>query len=190
MKRKVRFTARPVIAPVVGAVSAFLLVPLAGWDQIATSLLVILSVATAAIMVRLARPLPFTNPAPFEPEELADIGKAMLQIAKALRLLVYICLLTMAAVVIIPKPSLPASTAPLLMEVSQRFGSATIGALVAFVLARLSQVVESDISLINLQSELLQRSSRRAKGKREADAMQPADAPIAGATTFGKSLHS
>lgn len=190
MSGKLSLTWRPIVAPLLGGAASAFFIPLAVWSGITTGLLVVLSVSTAAILVRLARPIPFTNPSQFLPQELDKLSTAMRSISRSLRMLVYVCLATMTAVIVLPQPSLPSSWPALLLQASAMTASAAIGAMVAFVVARLSQVVESDISLIELQGELLQQAAKRAQVKaQQPDPTGPAP-PIAGSKQFGKPLHS
>lgn len=183
-------TLRPLVLPLAAAAIAAAFVSHETWGKLQTGILVVLSVVSAAVLVRLARGLPFSNPDHFKLGELKIIAGAIHSNAQALRWLIFICWGTMG--LLITYSAAPLEQLPILpwaLQTVTRAGSAFVGFLLGFVIARITQVIESDLSLIVLQSQVLANViSRKNAEKYEAESSLNGDTPIAGSEKFGTSI--
>jgi hypothetical protein len=158
------------LMPALAAAAAGLLVPAAFWTDARTGLLASLSVIAAAVMVRLARGLPFTNADHFEVEEIRQVTAAIKQIMRALAALIVVVLGTMGTltfadriVLIINSTIRPGGT------LGGQLVSAVIAFLLAYVLTRIFQVVMGDLNLVDLQSRFLIRAVERRQREKMDD---------------------
>lgn len=175
---------RPTLLPVVAVLAAsaitFAWVGVPAWDNAKTGLLTALSVIAAATLVRLARGFPFSNPDHFEPDEVEKVVEAVKKTARALRALLGITLGVMVALVLAQPISLAIADAPLpliMVDLFHRCLSAALGAGCAFILARMWQVVGSDLSLLDRQGMFTIRAVRRKQRKADEDREKQSDIP-------------
>jgi hypothetical protein len=173
-----RLTLVPVIATVTAGSLSGWLVAVSTWDAAKAGLLVALSVIAAAALVRLARGLPFTNPDHFEPTEVEQVTGAVKQLARSLRALLGLTLAAMVLLVLAtPVKGGLLPIPPWATAISERALSTLIGAALAFVLARMWQIVGSDIGLIDKQAAFVVRAVHRKQRKlseeRERDSTIP-----------------
>lgn len=158
-----RPTLLPVLAPLAAAALTGPLVGLATWDSAKTGLLTALSVIAAATLVRLARGLPFTNADQIDADQARQLTQAMRTLARSLRLLLAVVLGTMILLVgLSPLGALAAKVLPHQVAGPIAIGlSGLTGAALAYTLARIWQIVGSDLSLLDQQSEILVRAVDR-----------------------------
>lgn len=179
-----RLTLLPIVVPSLMAMAAATLVDQELWRDMQTGLLVVLSVISAAVLVRLARGLPFSNPDHFKLDELNRIAAAIHSNAQALRVLIFACWIAMGAIVGFAWSHFP--YVPGWTEVGEIVCSGLIGGLIGFVLARAMQVVESDISMIALQAQIMANViSRKNAETFEATLGAARKSDIAGSERFG-----
>ncbi len=177
-------TLKPILLPIVTAGLAAFCVTQELWQSLQTGLLVVLSVISAAVLVRLARGLPFSNPDHFRLEELNRIAAAIHANAQALRVLIFACWLSMGAIIVFSFAQFPYVEG--WSEVGETIFSGGIGLLLGFVLARAVQVVESDVAMIALQAQVMANViSRKNAETFEASLTASPQAAIAGAERFG-----
>ena len=179
------------IVPTVAAVAAWFLVPLDFWSGARSSLLTAFSVIAAAVMVRLARGLPFTNADHFEVEEIRQVTAAIKQIMRSLLALIMVVLATMIAFTFVERIQalFDRFGLPTTKFISAHFLSATLGFLLAFVLMRIIQVVRGDYSLVELQSKFMIRAVERKESKKFDDARAAAaqtEVPYRAPEGFGR----
>jgi hypothetical protein len=139
------------------------------WDLSKQAFLVSLSVIAAGVLVRLARGLPFTNVDHYEVEEIRDLTKAVDQICRSLRALIFVVLLAMVFLVL-AKPVVEAAklaqiTAPYGDRIVQIF-SGLLGFLIGYIFMRMVQVIQGDYDLTKLQSKFVVRAVERKEAKR------------------------
>lgn len=175
-----------------GLIASGMFVPVATWDALRPALLPAISIIAAAVLVRLARGLPFTNADHFDLDQFRQVARNLESNARKLRALIFICLA--AIVLLIVATDVVALAASLNVQawvapVVGRLLSAAIAWLLLYAFWRIAEVVHSDVSLLRLQSKILEGviASKNATSfeKRVADAPRPG---IAGADRFGKPL--
>jgi branched-subunit amino acid transport protein AzlD len=157
----------PVLVPGLVAAAAAVSVRVSTWDSIKASLITALSVAAAAALVRLSRGLPFTAASHFEPNEIQQITRAVVQLARSLRAFLVITILSMGALIMVA-PLIEYANhvrAAALVWWGGRLLSGIVGGLLAYVVVRLFQIVGSDLSLLNEQSKFMVRAVQREAGK-------------------------
>lgn len=179
-------TLKPILLPIFAAAACAAFVDQELWGNLQTGLLVVLSVISAAVLVRLARGLPFSNPDHFRLEELNRIAAAIHATAQALRVLIFACWLSMGAIIFFSWAQFPYVAG--WTELAERVFSGGIGLVIGFVLARAVQVVEADIGMIGLQAQVMANViSRKNAETFEATLGKPQE-PISGATRFGTAI--
>lgn len=144
----------------------------------------------AAVLVRLARGLPFTNPDHFTLVQFRDISEKLQTNARYLRALIWICIAAVVAVTI-GGPlyrELPAALPGYgwAAEVTERALSGVIGFFVSYSFVRIFEVVQSDVVLLKLQAKILEGviAQKNAKAFEKERVDHPAGA-ISGAGSFG-----
>lgn len=181
-----RLTLQPIVVPSVAAAISAALVGAGTWDDAKTGLLASLSVIAAAALVRLARGLPFTNPDHFNADEVEQITRAVQQLARSLRAFLGVVLVAMVLLVLVkPLSGLIARfwLTNAAEDVFQRALSGLIGAVLAYVMVRIWQIVGSDLSLLDKQAQFMVRAvHRKARTKEE---MEAATAPMGYKTPEG-----
>ena len=186
-----KLTVAPIVIPPLVGIVAAATVSVETWDDWRTSLLPALSIIAAGVLVRLARGLPFTNADHFKLEQFRDVSRRLKAISRSLRLLAYIAIGTMFALII--AKNLQSLAAELLVpwasDAVSRIISFSLGAGVSYAVVRIVQVIEGDVTLLKLQSDILEAVIARKNGTAfeaaQATAIRP---PIAGAETFGKTV--
>lgn len=158
--------------PAIAAFAAWFAVPLDFWHEARPSLLTAFSVIAAAVMVRLARGLPFTNADHFEVDEIRQVTAAIKQIMRSLQALIGFILGTMIAVTFVDrvKALFDEYGLPQTRFVAEHALSASLGFCLVFVLIRIIQVVRGDYSLVELQSKFMIRAVERKEAKKYDDA--------------------
>jgi hypothetical protein len=185
-----RLTLLPVIAVAAASAMSFAWVGVATWDNAKTGLLAALSVIAAATLVRLARGLPFTNPDHFEPDEVEKVVEAVKLLSRALRALLGVTLSVMVLVVLAAPLSAAVGRAaiqPWLIEGLQQGISAAVGGGLAFALARIWQVVGSDLGLLEKQGQFMIRAVGRKQRKADEEQEKQGDAhPFKTPSSYGQ----
>lgn len=182
-----------IIVPTVAAILSAVAVHLPGWVDIRPALIPAIGVLAAAVLVRLARGLPFTNPDHFTLEEFRAVSTKLQVNARYLRALIVVCIAAILAITVGPAlftqlPPAP-SSALWLARVTEGAISAAIGYLMAYSFVRILEVVQSDVMLLKLQSQVLENVITN-KNAKAFDAKLSAQPPgkIAGSETFGRPL--
>ena len=182
------------ILPLISSIAAGCMMSVDTWEQLRPALLPAISVVAAAVLVRLARGLPFTNADHFGLTEFRDVAKKLESNARNLRALIFVCLAAIVSLI----------GAPLVLGVVRRVAkeqsslqgltdSAMSGAtafLTVYSFLRVIEVVQSDVGLLKLQSKIIE--SAIAKKNAKSFESQVADHPpqgIAGAEHFGRPLN-
>jgi hypothetical protein len=170
------------LLPVVGAAAAAKLASVTFWDGSKAPLLTALSVIAAGVLVRLARGMPFTNPDQFELDEVRQIAAATKKSIRALRALIVIVFLCMGSVVF-AKAVAEAGAAylathlPDLVPYAEPAVSAFVGFLLTYVFVRIFAVIRGDVSLVDLQAQLLVKAVERKQSDRFGKALEKIDTP-------------
>lgn len=187
-----RLTYAPIVIPSAAAVAAAAWLSMADWSGLRPNLLPALSVIAAGVLVRLARGVPFTNPDHFTVEEARQIGAAFVQVARSLRALIYATLVTMLWLAI--SPTIAEKIAAVATKPNWGISidaalSAIVGFLITYVVIRMVEVVQGDVSLAVTQRSLLEKAvERKAAATFENSRSQNAESSIAGQSGFGKPL--
>lgn len=191
---RVRPSWTSVIAPVVGGAASAWLISLATWEQLRTPLLPAISVVAAAVLVRLARGLPFTNADHFSLGDFRSVASKLEANARKLRALIFVCLGALVGLIVFPGlpklelfPVLPHfEWVPTALN---RLLSATLGGTVVYAFTRVIEVVHSDVSLLRLQSRIMETviASKNAKAF-EKQTESSTGTPIAGSAGYGRPL--
>lgn len=165
----------PIVASVASAVGCALAVDVYAWEGARLWLIPALSIIGAAVLVRLARGLPVTNPDHVREGEVDEVAATFTTLIRSLRTLFYVVLMTIVAV------GLASSIAGFASQLwsapwgwGNRAGSAAVGLFVGFTFARMLQVAQSDVTIADMQARLLKQAVAKRVAKRfEADEMQP-----------------
>ncbi|MFT4251005.1 MAG: hypothetical protein QM608_00785 [Caulobacter sp.] len=170
-----RFSRAPVVASVISAAACGLAVDVYGWEIARLWLIPALSIIAAAVLVRLARGLPITNPDHVQEDDVDEVAATFTSLARSLRTLFWVALITMVAVgLAAPLAELLARLIPVRWDYGNRAGSALVGLLVSFTFSRMLQIAQSDVTIADLQVRLLREAvARRAAKKFAEDTMQP-----------------
>jgi hypothetical protein len=162
---KVKFT--HALLPMVGAATAAFAASIDFWDVSKAPILTALSVIGAGVLVRLARGLPFTNVDQFQVEEARRIAAAVKQSIRALRVLIFIILFTMASLVL-AKGIVLTSVArwPDWSDIITMATSGAVGLLLSYILVRVTAVIQGDVGLVDLQAEFFIRAVERKQAER------------------------
>jgi hypothetical protein len=145
-----------------GGIASVSYVATAVWAQTATGLFVFLSVLAAALLVRLARPSPFSNPDVFSDANVEEYFVALREVA--LRLSVILAAVLLAVVLLVfallyqtDRIALP--RAPWI----DMLASGLLGATVSFLFVRFVALVKGDLGFIALQRRIIiQARTRKA----------------------------
>lgn len=185
-------TVRPLIIPFFVAAVSACFVSVDGWGTWRTGLVPALSVVAAAVLVRLARGLPFTNPDHFALSDFRNVSDALEKIARSLRALIFVCFSSMVGIIIFPSVLGVVRRVvedPRIEGFADSALSSLLGFATSYAFVRVMQVVEGDISLLQLQTKILDGviSAKNAKAFETKMAAQPTT-PIAGAENFGRPL--
>jgi hypothetical protein len=165
------------ILPALAGAATWFAVPLEFWHDARSSLLTAFSVIAGAVMVRLARGLPFTNADHFEVEEIRQVTTAIKQIMRSLLALIVVVLATMIGFTFVDRAAalFVIYGLPTTVYIANHALSAVLGFLLAFVLMRIIQVVRGDYGLVELQSKFMIRAVERKEVKKFDEARASAD---------------
>lgn len=178
------------VVPVVSGAAAALFADLAFWEQSRQAFLVVLSVIAAGVLVRIARPQPFSNPDFYELDEIRNLTKAVGQITRSLRALFILVLVGMVALVLAyPIAGLvrglgaPAAV----VSATETAISGILGFVLGYVLFRMLQVVRGDEELTKLQSSYIVRAVERRQAE-QFDNLETkaADVPFKNPEGYGR----
>lgn len=190
-----RISLPSLVLPIVGGVASAALVGIGAWDALKPAILPAVSIIAAAVLVRLARGLPFTNADHFTLEQFRGVSANLLANARKLRALIFVCLLAIVVLVLgkdfVEVVGNLTAKWPDIKSVVAVITSGLIGVLLTYSFARVIEVVHSDVALLRLQSNIIET----AITKKNADTFQKAIAAekapgIAGASSFGSRLPS
>jgi hypothetical protein len=163
------------------------------WDALRPAVLPAVSIIAAAVLVRLARGLPFTNPDHFTLDQFRHVSSNLEANARKLRALIFVCLIGVACLIVGKDfAELIASLAPslpILGLISAKVVSGIIGALITFSFVRVVEVVHSDVALLKLQAKILETAIANKNAKAFEKAVTSERSPgIAGVDKFGTTL--
>lgn len=187
-----KLTVTPIVIPFVVGIVAAATTSVDTWDTWRASLLPALSIIAAGVLVRLARGLPFTNADHFKLEQFREISKRLKAISRSLRMLAYVAISTMFAL-IVAKNVQGLAVEHLRPWASDSLGrtiSFCLGTGVSYAIVRIVQVIEGDVTLLKLQSDVIDAVIARKNGEafKASQAAAAAPLPIAGAENFGKTV--
>lgn len=174
------------------AVAAWFFVPLSFWHESKAAVLSALSVLAAAVLVRLARGLPFTNADHFLPLEIDQVATAIAAIARSLRALIIVLLLAMAGVVCadLINAAMKENVTPEQATTVARLISSLLSLLSVYSFIRVVEVVQGDVDLVDLQGKIMREAVRRKAIKNFSES-QKALAPMEykGSESYGNLLN-
>jgi hypothetical protein len=178
------------VLPVAGGIASALWLPLDKWDSLRPALLPAISVIAAAVLVRLARGLPFTNADHFSLDQFRSVARKLEANARKLRALIFVCLagltsLTLATDLVNALRLLP-RLADWAVVGASHFLSGLVAALLVYAFTRVIEVVHSDVSLLQLQARILETviANKNAANFEKQVASKPSPG-ISGSTRFG-----
>lgn len=190
---RMKISALPLGLPAIAGVLAGAFVRLSVWDDLRSALLPALSVIAAAVLVRLARGLPFTNADHFTLSEFRSVASKMESNARKLRALIFICLIALAALTFASSAVSAVRMIPRILpwvaDSLDVFFSGSISALIVYAFTRVVEVVHSDVGLLRLQAKVLEgviASKNASKFEKSVDTIERPG--IAGADRFGTRL--
>lgn len=168
-------TRLPIVVSVAAALGCGLAVDVYGWEAARLWLIPALSIIAAAVLVRLARGVPVTNPDHIRAEEVDDVTGAFTSLIQSLRSLFFVVLGAIVVVgAISPVAAFLAQQFSVTVDYGNRVGSGIVGLNVGYCFARMLQVAQSDVSIAKLQARLIREAVARREAKKfEAEAMQP-----------------
>lgn len=176
------------IIPIAGAVLAWKTASVDFWDASKAPILTALSVIGAGVLVRLARGLPFTNVDQFEVDEARRVSEAIKRSIRALRVLVFVILFAMAALVL--AKGISDALIKMLPEWGEYTGpavSGAVGLLITYAFVRVTSVIQGDVGLVDLQSDFFVRAVERKQAERFVKAQSSSTAPpVANPKDYGK----
>jgi hypothetical protein len=143
--------ATPLIAGAAG-ITSVVLIPATSWDTSRAAVVACISVIAAGTLVRLARGMPFTNADQFEVNEIRKLSEGAKLSVRALGTLLTVAVVAMV-VVCFSTQILTNQAAPVASFIN--------GFLLGYSLARVINVVRSDIQLTDLQATYMVRSVER-----------------------------
>lgn len=181
------------VLPIAGGLASAFLVGMNTWDLLRPALLPAISIIAAAVLVRLARGLPFSNADHFTLDQFRRVSSSLGDNARKLRALIFVCLVGVVFLIVGKDfvDLIVGATArwPIVGLVSAKLMSGIIGALLAFSFMRVVEVVHSDVALLKLQSKILETAIANKNAKAFETAVASENAPgIAGADKFGTTL--
>lgn len=181
-----------VVSGIAGGLSAGL-VPTSTWEVLRVALLPALSIVAAAVLVRLARGMPFTNADHFSLEEFRSAAQKIESNAKKLRALIFVCLAAVVSLIFAPElvefAQRLSRNPPSLFRIIDGTMSAVVGISVVYSFTRIIEVVHSDIGLLRLQSLVLEKAISKKNVTEFDKKLQTAEpGKISGAKDYGKSL--
>lgn len=187
-----KVSAPAITVPIVaGLISAFS-VSVHTWEGLRGALLPAMSVIAAAVLVRLARGLPFTNPDHFTLGQFRDVAAKLESNARKLRALIVLCLLGLAGLIVAPMINnvLEREQLPLFLPmIVESILSGALGYLISYAFVRVVEVVQSDVGLLRLQSKIIEGAIASKNAKTfEKIAADKVPGGIAGAKGFGGSI--
>lgn len=142
------------------------------WDGSKQGLIAALSVFAAAILVRLARAWPFTNPDHYEVSEVRQLAKAIDQINRSLKGLITIIIVNLISIMIL-KSAYSFFSVNMIIGVAPKLIPGVLIFVIAFmfcyVLVRVIQVVQGDIVLTSMQSKFIVRAVERKNSTKFED---------------------
>lgn len=181
------------IVPIAGGLACGLLVSLDAWEVLRPALLPAISIVAAAVLVRLARGLPFTNADHFTLDQFRRVAANLETNARKLRALILVCLAGIVCLIVgnnlVELIAHLTSRWPVVGEIFAKLMSGAVGLLLTYSFVRVVEVVHSDVALLKLQSKILETviANRNAKTfeKAVADENPPG---ISGVEKFGTKL--
>ena len=161
------------------------------WDGVKAPLLTFLSVIAAGVLVRLARGMPFTNTSGFDLDFARKVAGAVKTSIRALRTLLIIIFITMGMVTfssILGEGTVLGLTAiGLDVRYSDPIISASIGGLLCYVFIRIFAVVAGDVSLADMQADMVVTAAKKTQTERFSATVEAATAkPISNPAGYGK----
>ncbi|HJT43751.1 MAG TPA: hypothetical protein VJ750_09645 [Rhizomicrobium sp.] len=187
-----RLTWAPTVLPLATAGLCGILVPIEAWNDHSAKLLTALGVVGAAVLVRLARGLVLPVADGLEIEEARRLTEAMQIMVRKLRVLIFVILATMIALVALPAIMMKLDTLLVgfrVVAVCKMIASGFIGLSLAYVFVRIMQVVGSDVGLVDIQANVFMQSlSRKQATKFEEERAKSTVAPFKAPEGYGKKI--
>lgn len=182
-----------VIIPTAGAVASAFLVSVGVWENLRAAILPAVSIVAAAVLVRLARGLPFTNADHFNLDQFRGVAANLEGNARKLRALIFVCLGGIVCLIVAKDATDQVASFserwPIVGEIFGRLVSALLGGLLTYSFTRVVEVVHSDVALLRLQSRIIETAIAN-KNARVFEKALESDHPrgIAGTQSFGTKL--
>lgn len=179
--------------PIAGGLASALLVGMSTWESLRSAVLPAVSIIAAAVLVRLARGLPFTNADHFTLEQFRRVSANLEANARKLRALIFVCLLGVVLLIVgndlVDLIGDMATSWPVVGTTAAKIMSGLIGALLTYSFARVVEVVHSDVALLKLQSKIIETviTTKNAQTFEKAIAAEAAPG-ITGSDKFGTKL--
>lgn len=159
-------TRLPIVTSLVAGAICAAIVDVYGWEIARTWVIPALSIVGAAVLVRLARGVPITNPDHIRTEDIDAVTEAFTSLARSLRTLLFVVI---AAIILVgavsPMASFLARVAPVDFDYGNRAASGFVGLTVGYCFARILQIAQSDVSIANLQAKILREAVARREAK-------------------------
>lgn len=184
--------AAPLALPAVAAIACGSFMSVDTWEQLRTAIIPGISVVAAAVLVRLARGLPFTNADHFTLAQFRDVRAKLEGNAGKLRMLIFISMTSIVSLIAAPLVLgmvRRATASGLITGLADSALSALTASAVAYSFVRVIEVVQSDVGLLKLQGKIIEGAITRKNAatfeKQVEDAPKPG---IAGSSSFGRPL--
>lgn len=164
------------LAPFIVAIICFLYVPSTLWTEVTGVVVTMLSLLTAAILLRVMRPFPITDPDGFADRD--EIGLLEAAIIHAMRILSFAAVISVVTILLLVfKPvfhDLRVGIA-LVDEYRGEFYSAAIGWMIIFAAVRIAYAVRLDFSIVRKQAQAVTQSYKRKRARESEEARKAQD---------------
>lgn len=159
-----------ILVPLCVGVGCSILTTAVTWTGVSQTLLSVVSIASAGVLVRLARGVPFSAIDVLTTEEARKLASSIKQSVRALRALLLVCFVAILSLVFITQIdagfTLLASKHWLPFSDHVDYVSLVIPFILSFVFMRTYAVVDGDIQIADIQADILMR--KRSKESAEA----------------------
>lgn len=181
----------PIIIPFAAATFAGWLGTTALWDGVKAPLLTCLSVIAAGVLVRLARGVPFTNTSGFDLDFARKVASSVKASIRALRTLLIVILGTMGMITFSSIIGKAATSGLVALGLNGQFAdpivSGLIGGFLCYVFVRILAVIDGDVSLADMQAEMLITAAKNAQASKFSSTLEAAkNLPISNPVGYGK----
>lgn len=139
--------------------AGFVYLPVGVWVTCSAGLFVVLSVLAAAVLVRLARPSPFSNPDVFTEANVEKYFDALIEVGKRLAVIFFA---DVSAILLLVYVNARFGTGGRGIPFEANVASCALAVISTFLLMRIVSVVAGDIGFIRLQRSVV-IENRKAK---------------------------